>query len=76
MAITRKELEELISVKPKVEKVATLSSDGKNLLLRVPKEIREMFSLDKGDKVRFVVDDKQKINFEVIKHAEEKEKRS
>jgi bifunctional DNA-binding transcriptional regulator/antitoxin component of YhaV-PrlF toxin-antitoxin module len=76
MAITRKELEELISVKPKVEKVATLSSDGKNLLLRVPKEIREMFSLDKGDKVRFVVDDKQKINFEVIKNAEEKEKRS
>lgn len=75
MAITRKELEELISVKPKVEKVATVSSDGKNLLLRIPKEIREMFSLERGDKIRFVVDDKEKINFEVIHGTEKEEKR-
>jgi bifunctional DNA-binding transcriptional regulator/antitoxin component of YhaV-PrlF toxin-antitoxin module len=75
MAITRKELEELISVKPRLEKVATLSSDGKNLLLRVPKEIRELFGFGKGDKVRFVVDEKNEIRFEVIKDAGKKKER-
>ena len=76
MAITKKELEELISFKPHLEKVATLSSDGKNLLLRIPKEIRGLLSLSKGNKIRFSVGENEDIKFEVIRDAEKKEKRT
>ena len=67
MAITKEELEKLINVKPRIERVATISSDGKNLLLRIPKEIRDAFGMEKGDKARFFVDENNRINFEVIK---------
>ncbi len=68
MAITEEELKELIK-EPNVdiEKVTTLSSDGKNLLTRLPKEIVEHIKIKKGDKIRWLVKPKSKeIMLEVI----------
>lgn len=77
MSITREELERILNVSSPLEKIATLSSDGKNLLLRIPKEVREFFSLEKGDKFRFIVRGNNQINVGVIKKdAKEEEKRS
>lgn len=77
MSITRKELKDLLKIKTSFEKIVTLSSDGGNLLLRIPKKIREYFSLEKGDKVRFSIGEGEKIVFEIIKNGErKKEKRN
>jgi hypothetical protein len=45
-----------------IEKCNTLSSDGKNLLVRIPKEFVTYFDMKKGDKLRFyaVIDNKEK----------------
>ena len=67
MAITETELHNLISYRADLEKVSTLSSDGKNLLLRVPKKIREKLNLNKGDKLRWLVDVGGSIKIEIIK---------
>ncbi len=75
MAITKEELEKLISVEPKIEKVATLSSDGKNLLMRIPKDVRDYFGLRKGTRVRFLVENKNKILLEILKADERKKKK-
>ena len=60
-------LKELIGFNAEIEKITTLSSDGKNLLTRVPKEIRESLGIEKGDKIRWVVDEKKKVRIEIIK---------
>ena len=67
MSITKEELEEIIKLRPSIERVATLSSDGRNLLMRVPKEFREHFGLVKGDKIKFIVDFKNNIGMEILK---------
>lgn len=66
MAITEEELRELMGVKADIEKITTLSSDGKNLLTRVPKEIKEHLKLKKGDKLRWLIYRKE-IKIEIIK---------
>jgi bifunctional DNA-binding transcriptional regulator/antitoxin component of YhaV-PrlF toxin-antitoxin module len=67
MAITEQELKEIIGVKAEIEKITTLSSDGKNLLTRIPKEIRDSMKLEKGDKLRWVVDENKQISLEIIR---------
>jgi hypothetical protein len=67
MAITEKELKDLIAVKVDIEKISSLSSDGKNLLTRIPKEIREFLDLKKGTKIRWLVNTDKKIKLEIIK---------
>jgi len=67
MVITENELRNLISFRAELEKVSTLSSDGKNLLMRVPKKIKEKLNLKKGDKLRWLVDTAGQIKIEVIK---------
>jgi antitoxin component of MazEF toxin-antitoxin module len=67
MAITLEDLKKLIEVKSKIEKITTLSFDGKNLLTRVPKDIMEYLELEKGDKIRWVVDSDKKMMIESIK---------
>jgi len=67
MAITEQELKELIGFNAEIEKITTLSSDGRNLLTRIPKELRENLSLEKGDKIRWVVDKKKQVKIEIIK---------
>ena len=67
MAITEEELKKLLEVKADIEKLSTLSSDGRNLLTRIPKEIREFLKLEKGCKLRWLVDIDRGIKIEVIK---------
>lgn len=76
MPISKEELESLIFVEPKVERVATISSDGKNLLVRIPKEVREHFGLNRGDRFRFLVERGDKISLEIIKDAKKKKERA
>ncbi len=75
MGITKEELEDLIFVEPKVERVSTVSSDGKNLLTRIPKEVRDFLGLKRGDKLRFLVQDIKKISLEILKENEKKKKK-
>jgi len=66
MAITEEELKKLIEVQSRIEKVTTLSFDGKNLLTRIPREIRDYLMLKKSDKFRWTVDNNKKIVIESV----------
>lgn len=59
MVISKEELRKLIEVRPQIDKLSTLSYDGKNLLIRIPKEIKDHFNLKKGCKLRWVVNNDQ-----------------
>ncbi|MCW8966570.1 MAG: hypothetical protein OQK82_07790 [Candidatus Pacearchaeota archaeon] len=41
MTISIEELKDLLNVESGLEKISSVSSDGNNLLTRIPKEIRE-----------------------------------
>jgi hypothetical protein len=69
MGISVEDLKELIEINAKVEKVSNLSSDGKNLLTRIPKDIRDFLKLKKGDKLRWLVEE-DNIKLEVIPNAD------
>jgi len=60
MAITKEDLKEMIEPKADIEKVSTISSDGKTSLTRIPKDIVEELDIKKGDKLRWLVDPKEK----------------
>lgn len=60
MAISEKELDSLIEVKGDIEKVSTISSDGRSFLTRIPKEIAEELKLKKGSKLSWFVKLKEK----------------
>lgn len=64
MTITEKQLRDLIKDPADLEKISTVSSDGRNLLTRIPKQIKEKISLKKGDKLRWVIK-KGEIHLEV-----------
>jgi hypothetical protein len=66
MTITQEELQKLIQVKSQIDKITKLSYDGKNLLTRVPKEIKDYIELKKGDRFRWIVDNNKKIQIESI----------
>jgi hypothetical protein len=69
MAITEDEFKEIIKEpNADIEKISILSSDGKNLLTRIPKEITDYLKLNKGDKIKWLVDAKTKeVKIEMIK---------
>jgi hypothetical protein len=67
MAITEEELKKLISIQSQIEKITTLSFDGKNLLTRVPKVIQDYLKLKRGNKLRWIVDNDNKIILEIGK---------
>jgi len=50
----------MIEPKADIEKVSTISSDGKTSLTRIPKDIVEELDIKKGDKLRWLVDPKEK----------------
>lgn len=61
MAISEEQLDELIKEpNADIEKFSKLSSDGRNLLIRIPKEIVDFLNLKKGDKFRWLVKPKTK----------------
>ncbi len=55
MSISEKQLRDILKDEAEVEKVSTVSSDGRNLLTRIPKEIRKNMSIKKGSKIRWIV---------------------
>lgn len=67
MAISESELRKIIGVNYELEKVTTLSSDGRNLLTRIPKDIREKLGLKKGMKVRWIIGNEGKITLEILR---------
>jgi bifunctional DNA-binding transcriptional regulator/antitoxin component of YhaV-PrlF toxin-antitoxin module len=67
MAVTQKEIEDLVSLKVDIEKISKISSDGKNFLSRIPKEIAEFLELKKSDKIKWYVNLDKKIKIEVIR---------
>jgi len=63
MVITKKELDEIIEPRVDVEKVSTISSDGKALLIRIPKDVAKELNIQKGDKLNWFVNRREnKIN--------------
>lgn len=71
MGITEKELRDIIGSEPEIEKVSTVSSDGRNLLTRIPKAIAKNIGLKKCDKLVWIIE-KKEIKLEVKKNAKEK----
>ena len=67
MGITEKQLNELISINVDLEKTSSISSDGKNFLSRIPKEIAEFLELRKGEKIRWFVNTDKKIKLEIVR---------
>lgn len=61
MGITEKELKKIISITGDIERISTLSYDGKNLLSRIPKEICDFLDLKKGNKMHWLVNENKQI---------------
>jgi hypothetical protein len=70
MAISKKELKELIKEpSADIEKRTTFSSDGRNLLTRVPREVVDFLDLKKGDRILWQVNPETKdIRVEILKN--------
>ena len=63
---TLEEIRKIIKEKDKFKfKEATISLDGKGLILRIPQSVRCKFGLKKGYKMRFT--GQRKLNIEIIK---------
>jgi hypothetical protein len=67
MAITENELKNLIALRVDIEKITSISSDGKDLLTRIPKSVCEFLELKKTEKIRWLVDTDKKIKLEIIR---------
>ena len=68
MAISKKEFLDIITPDANIERISTISSDGRNLLSMVPKEIVDFLGLKKGHKLRWYVDvEKRSIQLEIVK---------
>ena len=69
MPISHQQLKELIRApNADIEKVTSISSDGKNLLTRIPKEITTFLKIRKGAKVRWLVQvDSNELKLEIMK---------
>lgn len=74
MPISEEELKELIEPKAKIERITTISTDGKTLVTRVPKEVVDYKKIEKGDKFRWLVN--EKIELELVKENDKKKKNS
>jgi bifunctional DNA-binding transcriptional regulator/antitoxin component of YhaV-PrlF toxin-antitoxin module len=68
MTVSRKELLDLLEVNFSFDKLSSVSSDGKNLLIRIPVNIRKKLGLERGDKLRWLLKG-EKIGLEVVKNA-------
>jgi len=74
MVITEEELKELIEPKADVEEISKISSDGSNLLTRIPKAIVEHSEIKKGQNIRWLFDkSNSQLKIELIKDGKKKE---
>ena len=60
MPISEDELQDLIHPTAPIEKVSTISSDGKTFITRIPKIIVDELGVEKGDKLRWLAKEKSK----------------
>lgn len=67
MAITTDELLSLLDTTPVVEKVSRVSTDGRNLLVRLPKALCEALTISSGDQLRWSIDKEGQLSVEVVK---------
>ena len=66
MAITEEDLKEIIKEpNADIEKITTMSSDGKNLLTRIPKDVVDSLALKSGDKIKWIVDKNKELKLEI-----------
>lgn len=72
MSISEKELRDILKIQSDLEKLSTVSSDGKNLLTRIPVSIRKQMNIQKGDKIRWLLKDNA-ITLEVISYAKKED---
>lgn len=71
--ITKEEVERLIAVDTSIEKFSTVSSDGKTLVIRIPKDIREFMKIKKGSELKWILETKsRKIKLEVVESGKAK----
>ncbi len=56
MTITKEELREMIEKEEDIEKVSSVSSDGKSLMIRIPKQIANELDIKAGSEVQWKVD--------------------
>lgn len=55
MSITEEKLKEMIEPQGDLEKLSTISSDGKTLSTRIPKELVDELKMKKGDKLQWIL---------------------
>ncbi len=82
--LTEKEKERLFSqveTSEKIEKEVSFSWDGKNLIVRFPREIAEYLNVGEGNRfeknLKFIVEDKEGVldqRFEIVKRTTPKRK--
>ncbi|MCK4650077.1 hypothetical protein KAT36_02490 [Candidatus Pacearchaeota archaeon] len=64
--VKKEDLDKLLEINADIEKISKISSDGKTLLTRIPKEIIKELKVNKSQKIRWFVDVKtRKINLEI-----------
>lgn len=69
MAITEEELKEIIEPRADIEEISSISSDGSNLLTRIPKIIVQNAKIQKGQNIRWLFDSKSlELKIELIKN--------
>jgi hypothetical protein len=66
MPITKEELQLILDSASSPQEISSISSDGKNLSSRIPKKISQNLRIKKGDKFKWLIEDK-KIKLEVIR---------
>ena len=72
MAITEEELNELVEPKGDIEKISSISSDGKTFVTRIPKDLVEELGIKKGDKLMWSLnkeEDTIKLNLSGVAYA-------
>ncbi|OGJ12817.1 hypothetical protein A3K82_00680 [Candidatus Pacearchaeota archaeon RBG_19FT_COMBO_34_9] len=66
--VGKEELDELLKINADIEKITKISSDGKTLVTRIPKEIAKELDITNDKKIRWFVDIKtKKIRLEIEK---------
>jgi hypothetical protein len=76
MVIDEEALKELIEPRARIEETSSISSDGRNLLTRIPKNIATKANIKKGQNIRWLIDGiDNKLKIELIEdgHTEKKE---
>ncbi|MFA5857109.1 MAG: hypothetical protein WC867_07130 [Candidatus Pacearchaeota archaeon] len=66
MVISESELKNILKTRTNIEKSTTISSDGKNLLTRIPKEIADFLEIEKGYKIKWNITRNKKIKMEIV----------